>query len=124
MNYNHNFYNKKLKPLARNHRNNSTKAEVRMWCELLSAKQLGYSFLRQRPIGNYIVDFFCKELKLIIEVDGISHHYEENFVKDIERENYLISLGYTVMRFSDEEVMKDINNVQRVLEACIHKICK
>ncbi|RZK00229.1 MAG: DUF559 domain-containing protein [Flavobacterium sp.] len=65
--HNNNFYNKKLKPLAKTHRNDSTKAEVRLWCELLRAKQLGYSFLRQRSIGNFIVDFFCKDLKLIIE---------------------------------------------------------
>ncbi|MGZ5243885.1 MAG: endonuclease domain-containing protein, partial [Bacteroidia bacterium] len=99
-----NHYNIKLKPLARNHRNDSTKAEIRLWCELLRAKQLGYSFLRQRSIGNYIVDFFSKELNLIIEVDGITHRHEENFKKDIKREIELKSLGYKILRFSDEEV--------------------
>jgi very-short-patch-repair endonuclease len=62
-------YNKHLKGYAREHRNDSTQAEIRMWTELLRNKQmLGYSFLRQRPIDSYIADFFCKQLKLVIDV--------------------------------------------------------
>jgi len=68
-----NNYNTKLKAFARGHRNDSTKAEIRMWCELLrNKKMLGYPFLRQRPIASYIADFFSKDLKLIIEVDGLA----------------------------------------------------
>ncbi len=112
-----NDYNKNLKNFAQSHRNNSTKAEVRLWCELLRNKQmLSFSFLRQRPIDKYIADFFCKDLKLIIEADGYSHGLEEIFIQDIEREKRLIELGYTILRFHDEEIMNDIVNVGRVIE--------
>ncbi len=115
-------YNKKLKKNAQSHRNNGTKAEVRLWCELLRNKQmLGFSFLRQRPIDKYIADFFCKDLKLIIEADGYSHGIEEIFIKDIEREKRLIELGYTILRFSDNEVMNDINNVGMSIENWINE---
>ena len=88
-----NFYNKNLKPLARNLRNDSTKAEIRLWCELLSGKRmLGYGFRRQRPVGNYIADFMCKELKLIIEVDGYSHQFKTE--ADRKRDAELNALGF------------------------------
>ena len=111
-------YNKDLKPLARNLRNNSTKAEIRLWCELLAGKKLkGYGFLRQRSIQNYIVDFMCKELRLVIEVDGYSHNFKTE--EDVKRDEALKTLGFTVLRFSDNEVMQDLPNVQRTLEAWI-----
>ena len=113
-----NFYNKNLKPLARNLRNDSTKAEIRLWCELLSGKRmLGFGFRRQRPVGNYIADFLCKELNLIVEVDGYSHNFkmEEDAIRDAD----LQAMGFTVMRFSDREVMQDIENVRRTLEIWI-----
>ncbi|MDB5282041.1 MAG: hypothetical protein JWO06_1116 [Bacteroidota bacterium] len=65
---------------------------------------LGFAFLRQRSIDNYIGDFFCKELKLVIELNGITHHYEETYQKDLKKERKLDSLGYTVLRFADEDV--------------------
>lgn len=112
-----NHYNKKLKPLAKALRSDSTKAEIRLWSELLSKGKMGYSFLRQRPIGNYIADFMSKRLMLIIEVDGRSHNFKTE--KDIERDKALATLGFTVLRFSDDEVMKDLPNVQRTLESWI-----
>ncbi len=117
MGKNNSFYNKKLKPFAKTLRNDSTKAEIRLWCELLSKNKLGYSFLRQRPVSNYIADFMCKDLKLIMEVDGYSHSFKTE--EDIERDKLLANLGYTVLRFTDEEVMKDLPNVQRTLEIWI-----
>ena len=114
-NYN---YNKKLKGFARSLRNNSTKAEIVLWSNLLRAKTFyGYSFLRQRPIGNYIADFMCKELMLIIEVDGYSHLLDEVIQMDIKKEEYLKSIGFTIIRFTDDEVLNDINNVQKTLES-------
>jgi very-short-patch-repair endonuclease len=105
-----NNYNKNLKPFARKLRNNTTKSETNLWLKVLKARQLkGYQFLRQRPIGNYIVDFFCKELKLIIELDGMSHIQKEKY--DIERENYLTNLGYEFLRISDNDVLKNLNGV-------------
>ncbi|MFC6996356.1 endonuclease domain-containing protein [Rufibacter roseus] len=112
-------YNKKLKPFAKANRADSTKAEVRLWCELLSKRQMGVPFLRQRPIGNYIADFLCKELKLIIEVDGYSHQFKTE--EDAKRDKALAELGYTTLRFTDEEAMNDLPNVQRTIEAFIEE---
>jgi very-short-patch-repair endonuclease len=106
-------YNKNLKPFAKSLRADSTKDEIRLWCELLSKSKLGYSFLRQRPIGKYIADFMCKELRLIVEVDGYSHNFKTN--QDAERDKTLSELGFTVLRFTDNEVMNDLPNVQRTL---------
>lgn len=115
--YSNNNYNKNLKQLARKLRKNPTKAETVMWREVLGEKQMmEYRFLRQRPIGNYIVDFFCKELKLIIEVDGYTHQFEEVATNDQLRENELKEMGYFIIRFEDSEVLSDINNVVRTIE--------
>jgi very-short-patch-repair endonuclease len=117
---NNDNYNKKLKGFARAQRKYSTNAEIRLWCELLRNKQMmGYSFLRQRPIGHYIADFFCKKLKLIIETDGITHEYDDVFKRDIEKTNYLNSLGYEVLRFKDDEVIDDIDSVKYFIERWI-----
>ena len=106
-------YNPKLKKFANKHRNGSTKAEVRLWCELFRNKQmLGFSFMRQRPIGFYIADFFCKELNLVIETDGSTHFSKEAQLADLERTNWLEAQGYTVIRFWDDEVMKNIDGVR------------
>jgi len=94
-----------------------------MWYELLSGKRfLGYKFLRQRIIENYIVDFYCKELKLIIEIDGKSHDFEEVLQKDIAREARLKELGFRMIRFSDWEVKNDLPEVQVLLRSKIIEI--
>ena len=113
-------YNKKLKHLARNLRNNQTLTEKYIWTLILKSRQLkGYQFLRQRPIGKYIADFFCKDLKLIIELDGLTHEGKE--FEDIIRQKNLENTGYTVLRFKDTEVMKNIEGVQALLEEWIEK---
>ncbi|TVQ04040.1 MAG: endonuclease domain-containing protein [Balneolaceae bacterium] len=112
------YYNPKLKERARELRNNSTLSEILLWNEIKQRKMLGYQFYRQRPIGNYIVDFFCFKLRLVIEIDGNSHD-ECKFEYDMKRQNYLESLGFTVLRFDDLEVKKDIDNVLRVIESWI-----
>ncbi len=108
------YYNPKLKQLARNLRNNSTLSEVLLWNKLKGRKMLGYQFMRQKPIGNYIVDFYCAKLKLVIEVDGDSHQFK--FTEDVERQDWLKDLGITVLRFGDLEVKKDMENVLRNIE--------
>ena len=119
---NNNNYNIKLKSFARANRKDGTKAEIRIWCELLRNKKMrGYPFLRQRPIGNYIVDFFSKDLKLIIEIDGLTHEWEGQFEKDKERELALRALGFYLIRFHDDEVMHDIDNVDRTIQDYILK---
>ena len=123
MNNSNNYYNKNLKSFARKHRNDSTKAEVKLWLEILSKKKmLGFQFLRQRPIDNFIADFFCKELKLIIETDGITHLDESVIKKDEVKELRLRDLGYFLVRFQDEEVLNDIENVRLEIEHFILKI--
>ncbi|MDN4164753.1 endonuclease domain-containing protein [Cytophagales bacterium LB-30] len=110
-------YNKNLKSFARQLRKDPTRAEIRMWQNVLRNKQMmGYRFLRQRAIDKYIVDFFCKELKLIIEIDGITHQWEEVAKKDVIREDRLRELGYQMLRFTDDEVKDDLPNVIRTLE--------
>jgi very-short-patch-repair endonuclease len=118
-----NHYNKKLKPLARNLRNQSTKAEIRLWTHLLRNKQmLGYPFLRQRPILNYIADFFCKDLQLIIEVDGFTHQFEETTQKDEKKDMDLRNAGFYVLRLTDKEIMENINNARRIIESSIYNL--
>lgn len=93
-----------------------SKAEACIWKHLLSRRQLlGYRFLRQRPIDRYIADFMCKELMLVIEVDGITHQFEEVVRNDDIRQKRLEEMGFTVLRFQDEEVLNDLNNVERTL---------
>src|SRR5438105_1649750 len=109
-----NFYNKQLKPFAQTHRNDSTKAEIRIWCELLKNKKMsGYQFLRQRSIGNYIADFMCKELNLVIEIDGYSHQFK--YEKDLERDKVISKLGFHTLRFTDDEIKNHITNVERTI---------
>ncbi len=74
----------------------------------------GYAFLRQRPIGNYIVDFFSKELKLVIEVDGITHEYKQR--EDREKDVYLTKMGYKVLRFEDDDVLNHMDVVATAIE--------
>ncbi len=76
-------YNPRLKELARQLRNNSTKAEVFLWQKIKRKQYYGYDFHRQKPIDNFILDFFCHELMLGIEVDGYSHEVVEVYKRDV-----------------------------------------
>jgi very-short-patch-repair endonuclease len=112
-------YNQKLKPLAKALRQNMTFAEVLLWNELKQKKMRGYDFDRQRPLSNYIVDFYCKDLMLAIEIDGISHDVEQAYDKDMERQQKLEELGVSFLRFDDREVRNDMENVLREIEGWI-----
>jgi very-short-patch-repair endonuclease len=112
-------YNSKLKILARNLRNNSTKSEIILWSYLKGSKMMNCKFSRQKPIDNYIADFFCNELKLVIELDGYSHQIDEVFEKDVKKTKVLNNLGITVLRFDDKEVFENIDNVLREIEQFI-----
>jgi len=79
----------------------------------------GYDFDRQKPIDNYILDFFCYDLMLGIEVDGYSHELIEVYNKDVIKEAKMDELGITVLRFSYYQVMKDTENVMRAIEQYI-----
>ncbi len=84
----------------------------------------GFDFDRQRCIDNYIVDFYCKELMLAIEIDGMSHNNEEAFLKDELRQQKLESLGVKFVRFTEAEVKHDIINVLRGIEGAMFDIIK
>ncbi|OFY86607.1 MAG: hypothetical protein A3F72_08775 [Bacteroidetes bacterium RIFCSPLOWO2_12_FULL_35_15] len=122
---NHNLYNRTLQPFAHENRYQMTKAEACLWKYVLRAKMMcGYTFNRQRPVLNYIADFMSKELKLIIEVDGYSHTLDEVIEKDIIKQRNLENAGFKVVRFSDEEVLKRIEDVRRSLEIIIEELKK
>ena len=117
-------YNPKLKQLARNLRNNATKAEIILWLKLKNDQFYGYDFHRQKPLDNYIVDFYCSELLLAIEIDGYSHELIEVHIKDIKKEKRLNELGVKILRFTDAQVLNDIENVIRALEFYIYEFEK
>ena len=109
-------YNSKLKDLARKLRNDSTFGEILLWKILKGKLFHGYDFHRQKPLLNYIVDFYCFELNLVIEVDGHYHNHEDALNKDQLRDTELAEHGLTVIRFSEHEIKTDITNVLRTLE--------
>jgi very-short-patch-repair endonuclease len=120
--HNNHFYNKKLQPFANQLRNEGTKAEACLWKYVLRASKLkGYPFRRQRPVLNYIADFMCKELMLIIEVDGSIHELEEIMKNDEIRQKALEESSFTVLRFTNEEVLTNIQWVHSYLENWIEK---
>src|ERR1700753_967627 len=97
-------YNSNLKQLARKLRNDSTLGEVLLWSELKNKQFYGFDFHRQKPLLKYIVDFYCYELELVIEIDGIYHSWEETDSKDVTRDSALAEYGLTIIRFSEQEV--------------------
>ena len=104
-------YNKNLKTLARELRKNMTDAERRLWSKIRRKQVKKYQFYRQKNIGNYIVDFYCPAAKLIVEIDGGQHYSEEYRKKDEARDKYLSNLDFRVLRFSNSDVLKNIEEV-------------
>jgi len=110
-------YNPKLKERARSMRKNMTEAEVKLWVHLQKKQIAGIQFFRQRPIGNYIVDFYAPDVKLVIEVDGGQHYENEGLEYDEIRDAYLKGHGLNVLRFSNLDVLQNINGViERITE--------
>ncbi|MEJ7767054.1 MAG: endonuclease domain-containing protein [Chitinophagaceae bacterium] len=106
-------YHPGLKVLARKLRNEMTFSEVKLWNRLKTSQMLDYDFDRQRPIGNYIVDFYCKDLLLAVEIDGITHDDESVASNDEIRQQELERLGVQFLRFSALQVVHDIDSVMR-----------
>ena len=120
---NHYAYNKNLKSFARANRNAMTKAEACLWKYVLRAGMMkGYGFRRQRPVLRFIADFMCKELFLVIEVDGITHQFVETIRKDKKKQQELEDTGFTVMRFTDDEVLKNIESVRQQILLAVETI--
>jgi len=113
------YYDPKLKELSRNLRKQRILSEVLLWNSLKGRKMLGCQFARQKPIGHYIVDFYCPELRLVIEIDGESHR--ERFPQDVQRQKELEGMGLEVLRFADRKVKHDISNVFRGIEGWIEE---
>ena len=105
------FNRKYLKEKRKHLRNNSTGAEILLWTYLKQSQLKGIKFRRQQSIGNYIVDFYCPEEKLAIELDGEFHFDEEVKIYDRERTNYINKLGIKVLRFENQEVLYNLENV-------------
>ncbi|MFK8037722.1 MAG: endonuclease domain-containing protein [Crocinitomicaceae bacterium] len=112
-------YNSNLKLLARKLRNNSTKSEIVLWKKLKGKQMRGYDFHRQKPLLNFIADFYCCELNLVIELDGITHQLEETKIKDEIKRKELEGVGLTVLRFEDKEVFKGLDKVLNTIERYI-----
>ncbi len=94
-----------------------TYSEVKLWNEIKNAQLLGYDFDRQRPIGNYIVDFYCKDLQLALEVDGITHLDDNIMARDLLRQKELEVAGVSFLRF---DALLIVNKV----EAAVREIKK
>jgi very-short-patch-repair endonuclease len=112
-------YDPKLVSKARRLRKQGILSEVLLWNQLRNRRLRGYKFFRQKPIGPYIVDFFCEELSLIIEIDGYSHQEKDQYDKD--RDHFLRSFGFHIVHFRDEDIRKNLNGVILVIEKWIDK---
>jgi len=104
-------YNKNLKQLSRDLRNNMTDAEKRLWSKLRAKQILGLQFYRQKPLLNFIVDFYCPAANVVIECDGGQHFTEEGLEADRVRDEVLVELGLVVLRFSNRQVLTEIDDV-------------
>ena len=114
-------HNEKLHTLARSLRKQSTLGEVLLWRQL-RGRQLGVQFHRQVPILEYIVDFYCHELELAVEVDGASHAVADVGVRDERRQREIEDYGITVLRFDDRDVRRDpvhvANSIKLWIDNC------
>ena len=111
-------YNGKNIVLAKNLRKNSTRQEKHLWYDFLAKYKA--RFQRQKAIDNFIADFYCHSAKLIIEIDGYQHFYEETKEYDQKRTEYLEGLGFYILRFENTEVNKDIEEVRYI----INNVCE
>ena len=113
--------NESLKKYAVEMRKNQTDEEKKVWYQILKGRTP--KFHRQRIIGNYIVDFYCPQLRLAIEIDGYQHFYEENTEYDNKRTEYIESQDIYIVRFENTEVNKDIEYVRFIIDnACDARI--
>ena len=107
-------YLDQLRELTRKNRLNPTESENLFWRLLIKKDNLNYRFLRQKPIGRFILDFYCSKLLLAIEIDGDSH--DKKKYMDNERDLYLEQRGIKTLRYRNEQILKDIKNVYKDLE--------
>lgn len=104
-------------------RNNMTEPEKKLW-QMLRGKQMGVKFRRQHGIGHYIADFYCPDLKLVIEVDGDSHRSADAQTYDAIRHDFMMSLGITTLRFTNDEVMNYPDRIHQHLTKYLNTVEK
>ncbi len=104
------LYNKNLKAISRQLRGRLTDAEKLLWSKIRKKQIKNYQFFRQKPIGSFVVDFYCKEARLVVEIDGGQHYEEENIKADKIREEFLKSLGLKILRFTNLDVLRNIDS--------------
>lgn len=105
-------YNLELVPIARNNRKNPTLAEKKFWDEIVCNSMTNYRFKQQKPIGNYILDFYCSELLLGVEIDGDYHQNVEQKISDEVRTNELNKIHILIIRYTNDEVLNKIESVK------------
>ncbi len=119
MNANFLYNNKTLRERRRELRNNQTEEEKILWAKLKNSQIKGLKFVRQYSVGPYILDFYCPKLRLAVELDGGQHNDIENKLYDQGRDDYLKSVDIRTIRFWNQDVHKNINNVLEKISACI-----
>ena len=107
----HSVVSERQRNRAKQLRQTMTRAETLLWRYLKAGRMDGIGFRRQTPIGNYIVDFVCFAAKLVIELDGESHDFEERQQADQRRDVFLTAEGFRVLRFTNEQVMSNLEGV-------------
>ena len=112
-------YNKNLKYNARQLRNNMTEAEQKLWLRLRQKQILGLQFYRQKPILNFIVDFYCPAASLIIECDGSQKKKKKGLQYDLVRDQALTQLNLTVLRFNNLQILHELDAVVQTIENVI-----
>lgn len=112
-------YNSWLKDLAKKLRQNMTFSEVKLWNEIKNGQMMGYDFDRQRPIGKYIVDFYCKDLQLALELDGITHFDEKVMQRDVIRQRELEIAGVSFLRFDALLIVNKVEAACKEIERWI-----
>jgi imidazole glycerol-phosphate synthase subunit HisF len=105
--------------LAKALRNNLTEAEEKLWNVLSNKKFMGLKFRRQHPVGGFILDFYCHSLKLAIEIDGKIHLVPEVKIHDKERQQIIEDMGISVVRFTNEQIDKNLEQVLHKLNEVI-----
>jgi very-short-patch-repair endonuclease len=115
------YNNPKFSEYRKNLRNNSTSAEASLWFYLKQKKLAGRKFTRQKSIGDFIIDFYCPEEKIAIELDGEPHFWEEGMSRDFKKTKFLESQGIVVIRFENKWVFEDIEFVLGEIKKCFKR---
>lgn len=96
-----------------------TDVENLLWWKIRNKQLKGCQFYRQKIIGNYIVDFYCPKAKIVIELDGGQHYTNEGELKDLQRDEYMKTLGLKVLRFSDTDILNNLSGVTEKIFDCL-----